>query len=44
MRESGTPNILASSTRTENGFCVEAYTVSVPLSSQAATAACGSIA
>ena len=44
MRASGTPNILASSTRTEYGFCVEAHTVRLPVSSQAATAAWGSIA
>ena len=44
MRASGTPNILASSTRTEYGFWVEAQTVSAAASSQAATAACGSIA
>ena len=43
MRESGRSNILASSTRTEYGFCVEAQTVSPPSSSQAASAACGSI-
>jgi len=35
---------LASSTRTEYGFCVDAHTVSAPVSSQAASAAFGSIA
>ena len=44
MRPSGASNILASSTRTENGFCVEAHTVRLSASSQAATAACGSMA
>ncbi len=44
MRESGASNIFASSTRTEYGFCVDAHTVSPPVSSQAATAALGSIA
>ena len=39
MRLMGTRNILASSTRTEYGFCVEAHTVRVPCSSQAASAA-----
>ncbi len=44
MRPSGAPNILASSTRTENGFWVEAHTVRLSASSQAAIAAWGSIA
>ena len=39
IRPSGTPNIFASSTRTENGFCVEAHTVTPPSSSHAASAA-----
>jgi hypothetical protein len=43
MRLAGRLNILPSSERTENGFCVEAHTVRPPSSSQEAMAPCGSI-